>query len=180
MPPLTVRALAWFGALVPVSALVQVSALALAVALVAAPDTARAQPAAAIDDIRIDVSPLRAKGVGNYADILRAALGEALEARLAGRRAADGADLTIVLDTFLMTAYGAGEIDPEGGDLGGMTVDELGGTVVLERGGRVIAREPLRVVAPPARSGPWYTPGFEERRAVTLAGVYADWLARRL
>ena len=159
--------------------------LALCAALtfaLAAP--AAAQPAPAIGEIRVDVAPLRAKGVGNYADLLKASLERALADRFADRRASGGARLTVVLESFELRGYGSGGQDDWafgfGGNLGGMSADELSGEAVLTAGGQVLAREPLRVALPPGQSGPWHTPDFEQRRAVNLAQAYASWLARRL
>ncbi|MGJ3263670.1 MAG: hypothetical protein ACFE0R_10590 [Salinarimonas sp.] len=144
-----------------------------------------AQPAPAIGEIRVDVAPLRAKGVGNYADLLQDSLRRALEARFADRRARGGARLEVVLERFELRGYGSGETDdgplgfgmPGGGSL---AADELSGTATLTAGGRVLAREPLRVALPPGQSGPWYAGQFEQRRAVALAESFAGWLARRL
>jgi len=155
------------------------TALALGLATPAA-----AQPAPAIEEIRVDVSPLRAKGVGNYADIVKAALERALADRFANRRARGGARLTVVLERFELRGYGSGGQDDWmfgfGGAAGGLSADELSGEAVLTANGRVLAREPLRVALPPGQSGPWHTPDFEQRRAVNLAQAYASWLARRL
>lgn len=163
--------------------LVVLLALWAAATLGLAPPVA-AQPAPAIGDIRVDVSPLRAKGVGNYADLLKAALERALADQFAARRARGGAQLTVVLERFELRGYGSGERDDWafgfGGALGGLSADELSGEAVLTANGRVLAREPLRVALPPGQSGPWYTPDFEQRRAVALAQAYASWLARRL
>lgn len=152
--------------------------LALAAALFAPPVSA--QPAAAVSAIRIDVSPLRQNGVGKYADLLQAALGDALAARFADRRAQGGARLTVVLESFELRGYGSGESDDAFGMSSTLSADELAGYAVLEAGGRVIAREPLRVSLPPGQTGPWNAADFEQRRAVALAEAYASWLARRL
>lgn len=145
---------------------------------------AAAQPVPAIGDIRVDVSPLRAKGVGNYADLLKASLERALADRFADRRARGGARLTVVLDRFELRGYGSGGQDDWifgfGGAPGGLSADELSGEAVLTANGQVLAREPLRVALPPGQSGPWYTEDFEQRRAVNLARAYASWLARRI
>ncbi|WP_349368641.1 hypothetical protein [Salinarimonas sp.] len=158
-----------------------VAALAIVASGVALP--AAAQPAPAIGQIRVDVSPLRAKGVGNYADLLQVALGRALEAQFAGRRARGGATLTVVLDRFELRGYGSGGQDDwifGFGAPGGMSADELAGDAFLTVDGQVIASTPLRVALPPGQSGPWYAESFEQRRAVNLAEAYASWLARRL
>ncbi|GGK19526.1 hypothetical protein [Salinarimonas ramus] len=160
-----------------------VAAFALLVGMLVLP--AAAQPAPAIGEIRVDVSPLRAKGVGNYADLLQERLSRALEATFADRRARGGARLVVTLESFLLTGYGSGESDdrlfgfgfPGGGSL---SADELSGTATLTAGGQVIAREPLRVALPPDQAGPWYSESFELRRAANLADAYASWLARRL
>jgi hypothetical protein len=159
-------------------------AAALAALALWAAAPAAAQPAPAIGEIRVDVAPLRAKGVGNYADILRVALTRALEAQLADRRARGGATLTVVLDRFELRGYGSGERDDSlfgfGGMPGGLSADELAGEAFLTVDGQVIASTPLRVALPPGQSGPWHAEGFEQRRAVNLAEAYASWLARRL
>ncbi|WP_052341527.1 hypothetical protein [Salinarimonas rosea] len=158
-------------------------ALVVAFAVLAGPATA--QPAVLIGEIRVDASPLRAKGVGNYADLLEASLQRALEDRFAGRLGAGGSRLTVVLDRFELRGYGSGETDdgPLGFGIpgaGSLAADELAGTATLSDGGRVLAREPLRVALPPGQSGPWQSADFERRRAVALAESFAGWLARRL
>lgn len=157
--------------------------LALCAALASAPAAPAAAQAPAIGDIRVDVAPLRAKGVGTYADLLKATLERALAEALAGRRARGGARLTVVLERFELRGYGSGERDDRAfgfGAPGGLSADELSGEAVLTADGRVLARTPLRVALPPDQSGPWHTPGFEQRRAVNLARAYARWLAQRL
>ncbi|WP_372423177.1 hypothetical protein [Salinarimonas chemoclinalis] len=161
------------------------SLAALVLAFGALSGQAAAQPAVLIGEIRVDVSPLREKGVGDYADLLRTSLERALEDRFAGRLGAGGSRLTVVLERFELRGWGSGESDdgpfgfgmPGGGSL---AADELAGVATLSEGGRVLAREPLRVALPPGQSGPWHTPDFEQRRAVALAESFAGWLARRL
>lgn len=168
----------------PASLAATLAPLALLLVVAFAPPSA-AQPAPAIGEIRVDVSPLRAKGVGNYADLLQVRLSRALEVAFADRRARGGARLTVVLDHFRLTGYGSGESDPWpfafGGPGGGsLSADELSGSATLTSGGQVIARAPLRVALPPGQAGPWYAEDFELRRAAHLADAYASWLARRL
>jgi hypothetical protein len=145
-----------------------------------APDQAKAQSRNTVSAIEVDVSELRARGVGVLADLLHDALRAELQARYT--IAADAPRLQVSLNSFFLnsdTSIGSG-----GGSAFGMDrqppVDNLGGEArLIGRDGRVI--DSYRLVAnnpsTTARNRP--TPLREQLRARALAEVFAGWVARR-
>jgi len=157
-----------------------VSAVLFAVAFlfgVATPggNSAAAQGSPAIGSIEVDVSALRAKGVGAFADLVGNEVRRELQAHYSPGRG--GARLVVSLDTLFLTGSPGGDgIDGFGGFLAN---DALGGTNrLVGPDGRVIDTYPLNITSPATRAGPPNL-ALERERAMILGQVYAQWLVRR-
>ena len=128
--------------------------------------------------VAVDVEPLRAKGLGSYAD----AVGTALRAELADafrdRIRPGGPRLSVVVTGVSLQAYAGGE-----GRYfrGGAPSDYLEGeALVLGRRGEVLARHPQLSALPASSGGAWYLPDNEQRRLAALCRHYAGWLRRSI
>lgn len=157
-----------------------VSAVFFAMALVFGFATAGGKPAAAqgspaIGSIEVDVSALRAKGVGAFADLIGNEVRRELQANYPSGRG--GARLVVSLDTLFLTGSPGGDgVDGFGGFLAN---DSLGGTNrLIGPDGRVIETYPLNITSPATRAGPPNL-ALERERAAILGQVYAQWLVRR-
>jgi hypothetical protein len=171
---------------VPARARSLVLALAAGLALVGAALPARAQvaPPAGVQATRfsrvsVDVSRLRALGLGPYADGLRADLEASLRRAFADRLAPGGPALVVRLTGISMNMYAG----PDGGRHGfggnAMNTDYLEGeALVVGRDGTVLARHPQLATQNANAGGAWYDPASEGRRATILADTYAQWLRR--
>ena len=144
---------------------------------------AAAQTRSEIGAIEVDVSALRAKGLGGFADMVGEAVRAELRARYATTRG--GARLVVSLESLFLT--GSPDIDRDRfdtfGGFGGFgsfaAQDSLSGVnYLIARDGRVIETYPLIVSSPAAAAGPPMLP-LERERAIILAQTYASWLARR-
>ncbi|WP_375461923.1 hypothetical protein [uncultured Enterovirga sp.] len=129
--------------------------------------------------ISVDVAPLRASGLGGYADQVRAALEAELRQAFADRLARGGARLVVRVDAISLRAYAGSGSSRFGGS--GMQSDYLEGeALVLGRRGEVLLRHPQLSAVPSSSGGAWYLPDSEGRRLVALAGHFAGWLRRAL
>lgn len=139
---------------------------------------AQAQGSPAIGSVEVDVSRLRAKGLGGFADLL----GDAVEYELREYypNAPSGARLVVSLESVLMTGSAGGDISSFSDGFSGFTPqDWLSGTNYLVGGdGQIIETYPLNVSSPASFAGPTHLP-LERERAVILGQTYAQWLARR-
>lgn len=141
-----------------------------------------AQPAqrSAVSSVRVDVSPLRAKGAGQFADLMQAALSDALRAEFAGRIRPGAPRLVVQIDTLFLSSY-AGDSGDDGFFGQGGSSDSMNGTaLLLGPRGQVLVRHPQLLSVPSYSGGAWYAPDNEQRRAVYLARTYAQWLGRAL
>jgi hypothetical protein len=157
-----------------------VAALMLTIALIfglASAPGAYAQDRPAVGSVEVDVSQLRAKGLGGFADMI----GEAVRRELlayypAGRQ---GARLVVSLESVFLTGS-------PGIDRGAFGVfdsfashDSLSGiNYLVGRDGQVLETYPLNVSSPAAAAGPPHLP-LERERAMALGQLYAQWLVRR-
>ncbi len=129
--------------------------------------------------IIVDVRPLYAKGLGPFADALRAAL-EAELARNFGDRLGGGRNaprLVVRITGVSMASY----VGRDGGRFfgGGVPNDYLEGeALVVAPNGQILARHPQLSALPANSGGAWYDPASEQRRVVALAAHYAGWLRR--
>jgi hypothetical protein len=151
-----------------------------AIAAAASPALARASAYARIS---VDVSPLRRRGLGPYADLVQRDLQAALARAFAGRVGAGaGAALVVRITAVQLSAFAnppTGRVDRFGG--GGMSEnDYMEGEALVMSGGRLTLRHPQLAVLPASSGGAWYVDGFELRRTAALCDAYAQWLARSL
>lgn len=129
--------------------------------------------------VAVDVGPLRALGLGAYADKVRAALEAALKQTFADRLGRGGARLVVRVDAISLRAYAGGGGSRWGGS--GMQSDYLEGeALVLGRRGEVLLRHPQLSAVPSSSGGAWYLPESEARRLGALADHFAGWLRRAL
>ena len=125
----------------------------------------------------VDAGPLRAKGLGPFADLVADAALDALRRSFADRVDPRGPRLVVRLtNVFLTTSTGGGGDRWWGGGGGGS--DSLEGeALAVGPRGEILARKP-QLAALPARR-PSYDPD-EPGRAVALAQHYVGWLRRSL
>ena len=130
-----------------------------------------------MSSIAVDVGPLRAKGLGPYADAVRTVLGAELARAYAERMGPRGARLVVRVDAISMSSYAGRDGSRWFG--GGTSTDYLQGeAILLDPRGEILARHPQLSALPSSSGGAWYAPGAEERRLSALAAHYAGWLRR--
>ncbi len=159
--------------------LVMLIAIMASLALLATVKAA-AQTQNTVSAIEIDVTPLRARGVGVFADLLHDSLRTELQARYT--IAADAPRLQVTLNSFFLN--GNTSIDRSDGDSFGMALqpplDNLGGEArLVGRDGRVIDTYRLLTNSPATRAAHRPSPEREQIRARALTEVFAGWVARR-
>jgi hypothetical protein len=137
--------------------------------LAALASPALAQPKAAFSSVSVDVSHLRAIGVGPLADLVRDAMTDELGQVFADRIGGSGPRLVVRLTTLHLTAFAGG-----GGRHGGASDSIEGEVLLVGAGGAVLARYPQ--IASEVAQGAWYDPDAERRRAERVARTYAQWL----
>ncbi|MCC5976464.1 MAG: hypothetical protein JJU21_00235 [Salinarimonas sp.] len=144
------------------------------------PDQASAQQRNTVSAIEIDVGPLRARGVGVFADLLHDSLRAELQSRYA--IAADAPRLQVTLNSFFLNS--STSLDNNSGGSFGMSLqpplDDLGGEArLVGRDGRVIDSYRLRANNPATTGSHRPSPEREQIRARALTEVFAGWVARR-
>lgn len=135
---------------------------------------------AALSAVSVDVSRLRASGLGPFADHLGRALLAETRAAFADRLGvAGGARLVVRIDRIQLASY-VGE--SSGGLFSSGTPNDYldGQALLIGRGGEVLAVYPQLLALPASSGGAWYVPGGEQRRAEALARTYAQWLRRKI
>lgn len=155
--------------------------------LLAAPlaTLAAAGPAAGQDGARrygsiaVDVDPLRARGLGPFAEALRDDLLAAMRAAFADRMG-PGPRLVVRISGVSLNAYAGGDSRSRGWGSGGNNDYLEGEALVVGPGGAVLQRHPQLSVTPASSGGAWYDPASERRRLAALAQHYAGWLRRAL
>jgi hypothetical protein len=153
--------------------------LALAAALGLGPAAAQ-DGSAHYGSIAVDVGPLRARGLGSFAEALRGDLEAALRAAFADRTG-PGPRLVVRITGVSLNAYAGSDSRPGRGAGSGMNNDYLEGeALVVGAGGEVLVRHPQLSVTPASYGGAWYDPESERRRLTVLAQHYAQWLRRAL
>ena len=166
-----------------------VHAFAVSVALLAlVPPAAEARSrgarsATAGPGLVVDVSRLKALGLGQTADLIQSAVARELAGGIPG---APGARIVVRLTGLSLNSYvgssgvgggGAGGDSGSGG--GGGEYDYLeGDLLVVGARGEVLAQRHQVVSSPSSAGGAYYLPGSEDRRVVTISRNFAEWLRR--
>lgn len=128
----------------------------------------------------VDVSVLKAKGLGPFADLIAAATLDQLRVSFGDRIDPRGPRLVVRLTGLVQTAFpgGGGEHWRNGGGGGGGGTDSLEGeALAVGRKGEILARHPQLAVLQVNRS---ILDPDEPGRAVELAHNYVLWLRRQL
>jgi hypothetical protein len=141
---------------------------------------------AAIGDIRVDVSPLRAKGWGGTPlGVIDQSLRAGLRQAFADRIGRGGPLLVVRIDAVQLSSYAGGPDGRTGTRYGGGSTamsDYMDGELLLVgRGNAILSRTPLLNAFPSAHSGGhWAIEGGELRRLEALATAYARWARWKL
>ncbi|WP_019400406.1 MULTISPECIES: hypothetical protein [unclassified Chelatococcus] len=137
--------------------------------------------------ISVDISALVAQGQGPFATLVGDSLSEALASAFADRlapRDRTAPRLVVRLKSLTLSAWSGGtSIRINGTDFaeGGSDSDYLDGeALIVGRRGEIEARYPILFALPSSYSGPWYLADNEQRRAATIAQLYADWVKRKI
>lgn len=150
----------------------RIALTSLAAALLAGCQTAaRTASPVAIGAIRIDTSPLAAKGQSATAALIK----PMLERELASLRSADGrrgATLQVIVTGLYLTSYAGGQAVTLGNDTLESEVRLVGAD------GREIARYPILAIMAPSYGGAWYRPDVNQRRIEALVASNAQWIRR--
>ncbi|MGO4571292.1 hypothetical protein [Microvirga sp. 2TAF3] len=127
----------------------------------------------------VDVSVLKAKGLGSFADLLAAATLQQLRATFGDRIDPRGPRLVVRLTGIFQTPFpeGGGGRFQHGGGGGGGTDSLEGEALAIGPHGEILARHPQLAVLAVNRSA---TNPDEPGRAVELAQNYVLWLRREL
>lgn len=157
------------------------AALALALPALVAPSDARPRQQAAAPGVTVDVSRLRALGLGPTADLLQAALADEL-VRSGGPA---GGRLVVRITGLSLNAYAGSNGDGGGGGGGGSgggsgtNFDYLEGEIlVVGPGGEVVSRRPQVSALNASSGGAYFLPDAERNRVVALAQHFAGWVKR--
>lgn len=126
--------------------------------------------AAMAGSVKVDVSRLRAQGVGPNADYIKAGL----ERELAGA-AAPGTSLVVTVRGIFMASYAGGA-----SMFGGGAADDRIDSEVTVTGpdGRIIASYPVLSSSSPSAAGPWYAPNIDRLRLDVMIRTNASWVRR--
>lgn len=135
-------------------------------------------PHTRIRAVTLDVGPIAAQGLTGWAEKVAAAGRPALTKAFADILAPNdpkGAVVTVRVDQIHLAAgtgddgspFGIGDKDEARGRLDVAPVDGL----------PALSRD-LRATRSPADAGPWYTPGFDDRRLAGLMDLFAIWARR--
>ena len=129
--------------------------------------------------VAVDVGPLRARGFGPFAEVVRRTLQDELAQAFADRIAPGAPRLVVRVTALSQNPYVGGENRLGVGEA--IANDYLEGeAMVLGRRGEVLSRLPQLSVLPANSGGAWYDPESEGRRVAAIARHYAGWLRRRL
>ncbi|KMO17382.1 hypothetical protein [Methylobacterium platani] len=156
-----------------------IAAALLAVAAPALAQDATLPPATRFSGIQVDVRPLLARGLGPYAETVRAELQAALARSFADRVGGPGPVLVVRVTGVSLNPYAGSETRLGGGNA--TNTDYLEGeALVVDRVGTVLLRHPQLSATNASSGGAWYDPASEQRRVTYIAGHYAQWLRRGL
>ncbi|WP_342360524.1 hypothetical protein [Terrarubrum flagellatum] len=141
-----------------------------------------AQAPAAIGEIRVDLSELRAKGWGSPPlGVIDASLRSGLRSAFAGRLGG-GPALVVRITAVQLSGFAGG---PGGGarfgnGFGGQNDYMDGELLLVGRGGSIISRQPLLNAMPSQISAAWWDEKGELKRLAALSSSYAYWARRQL
>lgn len=133
----------------------------------------------AFSSFSVDVGPLKAKGLGPFADLVAQAALDELHRAFADRTNPRGPRFVLVITDVFLTPFpdaGSSLRSRDGG--GGGSHDGMDGeALAVGPRGEILARHPQHGVLDVARRS---TDPDEPGRAVALAQFYVQWLRRRL
>jgi hypothetical protein len=132
----------------------------------------------AFSSFSVDVGPLKAKGLGPFADLVAQAALDELHRSFADRTDPRGPRFVLVITGIFLTPFPDGGVGwrREGGGGGGS--DGMDGeALAVGRRGEILARHPQHATLQADRS---ITNPDEQGRAVAMARNYVLWLRRRL
>ncbi|WP_205789667.1 twin-arginine translocation signal domain-containing protein [Microvirga makkahensis] len=142
-----------------------------------APARAQAFPRA-FSSFFVDVEPLKAKGWGPFADLIRQAALDELHRSFADRIDPRGPRFVLLITDVFLTASPDPGSGSRGRGGGGGNHDGMDGeALAIGPRGQILARHPQHAVLDVARRS---TDPDEPGRAVALAQHYVRWLRRRL
>ncbi len=131
--------------------------------------------------ISIDVSILRQKGVGPWADIIAAAAQRETANTFAGRRSPRGPKLVIRFTGLQMSSYTGGGGMNALGESDDQYNDYIEGeAVIIGSRGEILRTLPQLHALPSSAAGAWYDPDNERLRVAGLARNFVQWIGRRL
>ncbi|WP_298958452.1 hypothetical protein [uncultured Methylobacterium sp.] len=152
----------------------------LAAGPAAAQDAALA-PGTRFSAVRVDVGPLQARGLGPFAERVRADLQVALNDAFADRVGGRGPALVVRVNGLSLNPYAGSESSRGLGGGNATNTDYLDGeALVVGPRGEVLLRHPQLSATPASFGGAWYDPASESRRVVAITQHYAQWLRRNL
>jgi hypothetical protein len=134
----------------------------------------------AFSSFAVDVGPLKAKGLGPFADLVAAAMLDDLRRSFADRVDPRGPRLVVRLDQIYLTPFpdgGRGWHSRDGGGSGGGTDSIDGIAFAVGPRGEILAQHPQLAVLDVRQSA--VNPN-EQGRAVAIAQHYVRWLRRQL
>lgn len=130
----------------------------------------------AFSSFSVDVGPLKAKGLGPFADLVAQAALDELHRSFADRVDPRGPRFVLVITGVFLTPFPDSGVGWRGGGGGGS--DGMDGeALAVGRRGEILARHPQHAVLDVNRS---ILDPDEPGRAVALAQHYVRWLRRRL
>jgi hypothetical protein len=139
-----------------------------------------AATAATAAPLVVDVSRLRALGLGPSADLVQNTVVDELRSRplpTSGR-------LVVRIDSLSLSAFagpdGAGGGGGDGNGGGGNFDYMQGEGLVIGPGGEVLRRIPIVMSTPSSSGGPYYLPDVDQRRLMELSRNFARWVERGL
>jgi len=126
--------------------------------------------------ISVDVSGLRARGEGAFADAVKATVQAQAERIFASRmvRDAKGANVVIKVDSVEMTSF-SHHLSRSRLSSNDTTKDYMEGAIVVSRAGRVLVNHPML-----AAFGSNSSPGTADERLNVLSNYYVSWLKREV
>lgn len=164
------------------------AALGAGLALAASALPAAAQFAAGpapgrFSSVVVDITPLYAKGLDAYADVIRGALTTELQRAFADRIGGTGPRLVVRITGVSLNAYaGSSTVGGRGRSFGGGTDNDYleGEALIVGPRGEVLGRHPQLSSTPASMGGAWDDPSSEQKRTAFLAYHYAAWLRRQI
>jgi hypothetical protein len=124
------------------------------------------------------VEPLHARGLGPYAEFIRAALLAETRRAFADRIGRGGPRLVVRVTGVQLSSYGGGGGDRYGGSINSDYLE--GEALVVGARGEILARYPQLSATPAGSAAFWNDPQGERKRTLYLAQHYASWLRRTI